>query len=51
MLTGRPLDESLRLGLACGSLSVTASGGTAAQPTLEEALAAIRKHDTIERDR
>jgi len=33
-----PLERSLRLAVACGSLSVRAHGGTAAQPTLEEAL-------------
>lgn len=32
------LEKSLRLGCTCGSLSTRASGGTAAQPTLEEAL-------------
>jgi hypothetical protein len=29
----------LELGCACGALSTRAAGGTAAQPTLEEALA------------
>jgi sugar/nucleoside kinase (ribokinase family) len=38
-LAGWPLDRSLRLGVACGALSTRAAGGTAAQPTLEEALA------------
>jgi sugar/nucleoside kinase (ribokinase family) len=38
-LAGRPLEESLRLANACGSLSMRAVGGTAAQPTLEEASA------------
>lgn len=37
-LNGWPPDRSLRLALACGSLSATAAGGTAAQPTLEEAV-------------
>jgi sugar/nucleoside kinase (ribokinase family) len=32
-----PLDSSLRLALACGSLSTRAAGGTEAQPTLQEA--------------
>lgn len=32
-----PLERALRLALACGSLSTRASGGTDAQPTLEEA--------------
>jgi sugar/nucleoside kinase (ribokinase family) len=36
-LAGRPLEESLRLANACGALSMRAAGGTAAQPTLEEA--------------
>lgn len=30
--------ESLRLGVACGSLSVRAAGGVGAQPTLDEAM-------------
>ncbi len=51
ILGGRPLAESLRLGLACGSLSVTAAGGTAAQPTLEEALATIKNHDAVDGNR
>ena len=37
-LKGWPLEQALRLGLVCGSLSTTAAGGTAAQPALEEAL-------------
>lgn len=32
------LDKALKLGVVCGALSTQASGGTAAQPTLEEAL-------------
>jgi sugar/nucleoside kinase (ribokinase family) len=36
-LAGRPLEDSLRLANACGALSMRAAGGTAAQPTLEEA--------------
>lgn len=40
-LGGRGIVASLRLGAACGSLSTRAVGGTAAQPTLAEALAAI----------
>lgn len=32
------LEKSLRLGAVCGALSTRQSGGTAAQPTLEEAL-------------
>jgi sugar/nucleoside kinase (ribokinase family) len=40
-LRGWELERALRLGVACGSLSTRAAGGTAAQPTLDEALAAI----------
>ena len=36
-----PLARRLQLALACGSLSTRAAGGTAAQPTLAEALHAI----------
>ena len=36
-LAGRALEESLRLANACGAFSMRAAGGTAAQPTLEEA--------------
>ncbi len=38
---GMPLDRSLALACACGSLSTRSAGGTAAQPTLAEALQAI----------
>lgn len=34
------LEQSLKLGVLCGALSTRAAGGTAAQPTLEEALVA-----------
>jgi sugar/nucleoside kinase (ribokinase family) len=37
-LHGWNLERSLRLACACGSLSTRRSGGTTAQPTLEEAL-------------
>ncbi len=40
-LNGWPLDKSLRLAAACGSLSAQGAGGTNAQPTLDEALAAL----------
>jgi sugar/nucleoside kinase (ribokinase family) len=40
-LHGWPLGRCLQLAVACGSLSTRASGGTAAQPTFEEALAAL----------
>jgi sugar/nucleoside kinase (ribokinase family) len=43
-LQGAPLAECLRLGAACGALSTLALGGTAAQPTLEEAEALMRRH-------
>ncbi len=36
-LSGWELERSLRLGCVCGSLSTTAAGGTAAQPTLAQA--------------
>jgi sugar/nucleoside kinase (ribokinase family) len=39
-----PLDDCLRLGAACGALSTRALGGTAAQPTLEEAEALVGGH-------
>lgn len=38
-LAGWDIEHALRLACACGSLSTRAAGGTAAQPTLEEALA------------
>jgi sugar/nucleoside kinase (ribokinase family) len=37
-LNGWPLEKSLRLAAVCGALSTRAAGGTAAQPTLIEAL-------------
>ena len=40
-LAGWPLRDTLELGVACGSLSVAGVGGTAAQPTLEQARAAL----------
>jgi sugar/nucleoside kinase (ribokinase family) len=43
-LAGAPLVECLRLGAACGALSTRGLGGTAAQPTLEEAEALVRRH-------
>lgn len=42
-LRGWDLDRALRLGVACGSLSTRAAGGTAAQPTLQEALDALAR--------
>jgi len=41
-LGGRPLDQALALGAACGALSTLGLGGTGAQPTLEEAEAFLR---------
>ncbi len=40
-LSGWELSRSLRLGCVCGALSTRAAGGTDAQPTLAEALAAL----------
>ena len=40
-LRGWDLLQSLRLGVVCGSLSTRHAGGTAAQPTLDEALEAM----------
>jgi sugar/nucleoside kinase (ribokinase family) len=37
-LSGWDLEDSLRLGTICGSLSTRSAGGTEAQPTLEEAV-------------
>ncbi|PWH17948.1 MAG: carbohydrate kinase [Anaerolineae bacterium] len=37
-----PLEPSLRLAAVCGALSTQAAGGTAAQPTLEQAMAYLR---------
>jgi sugar/nucleoside kinase (ribokinase family) len=42
-LHGWPLERSLQLATACGSLSTRAHGGVQAQPTLHETLAAIVK--------
>jgi sugar/nucleoside kinase (ribokinase family) len=41
-LRSAPLPDCLRLGSACGALSTLGLGGTARQPTLEEAEALIR---------
>ncbi|MGH2946367.1 MAG: carbohydrate kinase family protein [Solirubrobacteraceae bacterium] len=40
LLGGRPLADALRLPVACATLSTRAAGGTDAQPTLEDAVAA-----------
>jgi sugar/nucleoside kinase (ribokinase family) len=39
ILQGWPADRAAALAAACGSLSTRGRGGTAAQPTLAEALA------------
>jgi sugar/nucleoside kinase (ribokinase family) len=41
MLADWPLERSLRFAVACGTCSTRATGGTAAQPTLAEALALL----------
>jgi sugar/nucleoside kinase (ribokinase family) len=41
-LEGADIDSSLRLAVVCGALSTRAAGGTAAQPTITEALAEAR---------
>jgi sugar/nucleoside kinase (ribokinase family) len=40
-LKGWPLARCLQVAVACGSLSTRSAGGTDAQPTMEEALAAL----------
>ena len=42
-LNGQHLQRSLAIGNACGALSTRAAGGTEAQPTMEEAIAAIER--------
>jgi sugar/nucleoside kinase (ribokinase family) len=44
-LNGWSIERALWLATACGSLSTRAAGGTAAQPTLEEALRYIQAED------
>ena len=43
VLGGQPLAEALAFACACGTLSMRAAGGTAAQPTLAEARAVTRR--------
>jgi sugar/nucleoside kinase (ribokinase family) len=43
VLHGWSTERALALGCACGGLSTRAAGGTAAQPTLEEALEALEE--------
>ena len=38
LLGGKPPADALALACACGALSLRAAGGTAAQPTLDEAM-------------
>jgi sugar/nucleoside kinase (ribokinase family) len=40
-LAGEPVEQALALACACGALSTRAAGGVAAQPTLEDARAAL----------
>ncbi|WP_327287860.1 carbohydrate kinase family protein [Streptomyces sp. NBC_01198] len=44
LLAGLPLGQALDLAAACGALSTRAHGGTAAQPTWTEALAAATRN-------
>jgi sugar/nucleoside kinase (ribokinase family) len=41
VLRGESIERALVIGCACGALSTRAAGGTAAQPTLADALVAI----------
>jgi sugar/nucleoside kinase (ribokinase family) len=43
LLGGQPLGEALAFACACGTLSMRAAGGTAAQPTFAEARAVTRR--------
>lgn len=43
VVRGRPLEEALRFANACGALSTTSLGGTAAQPTLEQAMTFLQQ--------
>ena len=49
-LQKRPLVEALRLGVACGSFSTRAIGGTAAQATEPEAFELLRANDAVARE-
>lgn len=44
-LGGRPLEDALALGAACGALSTLGLGGTGGQPTLAQAEAFLRSAD------
>jgi sugar/nucleoside kinase (ribokinase family) len=42
LVQGQPLEDALRFANACGALSATGYGGTAAQPTLRQVLGMLR---------
>lgn len=44
LIQGRPLAQALSFANACGALSTTAYGGTAAQPTLDEVESFLKEH-------
>jgi sugar/nucleoside kinase (ribokinase family) len=46
-LAGGSLEHCLRLGAACGTLSTRAAGGTAGQPTMEEALELVAEMEAL----
>ncbi len=46
VLHGWTLEACLRMGVVCGSLSTRAAGGTAAQPTLAEALDVLKRGES-----
>lgn len=46
-LNRRPIDEALKLGVACGSFSTRGIGGTGAQPTEREALEFIKSSEQV----
>jgi len=48
VVQGLPLEEALRFANACGALSTTGFGGTAAQPTLEQARTFLKVAGTSE---
>jgi len=47
-LAGRPIEQALELGAACGALSTLGLGGTSSQPTLEQAEAFLRSRKVRE---
>ncbi|MYR58966.1 carbohydrate kinase family protein, partial [Streptomyces sp. SID625] len=44
LLRGLPLPQALEIAAACGALSTRAHGGTPAQPTWDEAAAAVTRN-------